>query len=335
VNRDLSEFLGTADLTSRVGSFVVGSPTNGREVVRWADQFRDFHELAEHVDPRREAYLSLYSYPLSDYGPHYVRAGRSPRGYLGPAACPYLLFDLDRGADLASALADARTLVRFLLARYGANVDDGLAAYFSGAKGFHVLLELLPAAAPTANVPGTCKRLALAVAAMAGVRIDTGCYDHQRLVRLPNSHHPRSGLHKRFLTHEELLTLGVEEVVALARHPAGCTVPRSGEFIQELQDDFDEASDAAPPSEQRQPGTDHPVVPAFVRDFIGFGDVQDPGRAVTLFRCAAALAEAGTPEAVVAGLLEEPALKSGLEHREVVRQIRTGVAHGRAAKGAS
>jgi hypothetical protein len=70
-------------------------------------------------------------------------------------------------------------------------------------------------------------------------------------------------------------------------------------------------------------------VPKFIRDFIGFGDVQDPGRAVTLWKCAAALAEAGTPSPVVFGLLEEPALKTGLDPEEVSKQIRAGIERGR------
>jgi hypothetical protein len=74
-------------------------------------------------------------------------------------------------------------------------------------------------------------------------------------------------------------------------------------------------------------------VPDFVRRFIGFGDVLDPGRAVTLWRAAAALAEAGTPAAVVRGLLGEPALKSGLDLAEVEKQLAAGIAHGARAKG--
>ena len=75
------------------------------------------------------------------------------------------------------------------------------------------------------------------------------------------------------------------------------------------------------------------MVPQFVRAFVGFADVEDPGRAVTLFRCAAALAEQGTPDAVVSGLLEEPALKTGLPPGEVRRQIAAGIAHGRRGGG--
>ena len=69
----------------------------------------------------------------------------------------------------------------------------------------------------------------------------------------------------------------------------------------------------------------------FVRDFIGFGDIQEPGRETTVFRCAAALTEAYRlhgPDAVVRGLLEEVALKSGLDPAEVNKALRDGIAKG-------
>ena len=47
------------------------------------------------------------------------------------------------------------------------------------------------------------------------------------------------------------------------------------------------------------------------------------------------LAEAGTPDHVVRGLLEEPAMKTGLESAEVSRQITTGIDHGRRKGGAA
>jgi hypothetical protein len=329
---DATAFPGAGEVPPPVGAYVAGSLFGSRQIVRWAEQFRDAHELADHVNPDGEAYLSLFCYPEQVYAPHFVRAGYSPRGYTGPAACHYLLFDVDRKDDLSAALADTRVLARFVLDRWP-KVEGGVGAYFSGKKGFHLLVELLPGFAPTAAVPATARRLALAVAARAGVRIDPACYDHQRLVRLPNSRHPATGLYKRYLSLDELFALDVGRILELARHPAGYAVPSAGEHIQELEDDWVEA--AATPGGGVVPSRgEHPVVPKFVRDFIGWQDIQEPGRALTVFRCAAALAEAGTPDAVVVGLLEEPAVKTGLEPGEVAKQIRDGIARGRRKDGA-
>lgn len=322
-----------------VGAYVAGCTTGPRLVVDWRGQFRAAHELADDHDPDREAYLSLFAYPPPPYCRHFVRAGHSPAGYAGPAACRYLLFDVDRAGDPAAALADARALARHLLGRYGGKAEGGVGVYYSGRKGFHLLLDLLPGYAAGPGVPAACRRLSLALAGAAGVRVDPGCYDHQRLVRLANTRHPGTGLYKRYLGLDELFALDADRIRGLARHPAGFPVPECGEHIPRLEEDW--AAAAAVPAPDRPtptgPGSEcpRPVVPRFVREFIGFGDVRDPGRAVTLFRAAAAaLAEAGTPDPVVHGLLEEVALKTGLDAREVGKQIRDGIARGRRAGGA-
>jgi hypothetical protein len=330
-----------ADAPAAVGAYVLGPPDSPRGVVRWLDQLRDYHELADDVDPDREAYLTVFQYPRADYCQHFVRAGFSARGYAGPAGCPYLVFDIDRKGDLAAALAGAKTLARALLARYGPEIDDSLAAYLSGAKGFHFLMPLPSALTPTPAVPATCRRLALAIAERAGVTIDAACYDHQRIFRLPNSRHPRTGLYKRYLDLRELFLLNVPMITDLARHPAAFPLPGSGVCSPQLEKDWVAASAAparAPAAARPTPpsGPAFPVVPKFVRDFVGFADIQDPGRALTLFRCAAALAEAFElhgPDGVIRGLLAEVALKTGLERREVEKQIRDGIARGRRKGG--
>ena len=245
------------------------------------------------------------------------------------------MWDIDR-PDLDDALAAARALVRFLLDRYGRHAENGLGAYFSGAKGFHLTLVAPPGFHPLPNVPAVVKLLCLTVAAAAGVTVDPTVYDRQRLFRLPNTRHPRTGLYKRFLDSDELLRLDAARVRDLARHPAGFNVPTVTEHCDRLADDWCEAeayvTTGAPigaTATRRDAPSCCPVVPKFVRDFIGFADIQEPGRAVTLFRCAAALAEGGTPSAVVRGLLEEPALQSGLGPAEVEKQLAAGVGHGR------
>jgi hypothetical protein len=111
-------------------------------------------------------------------------------------------------------------------------------------------------------------------------------------------------------------------------------VPAVDDGCEQLADDFEQAErevlrGGSQANGQRIPPPGSPVVPKYVRDFIGFGDLCDPSRAVTVFRCAAALSEAGTPPVVVFGLLEEVALKTGLDPAEVRDQIGDGIAHGR------
>jgi hypothetical protein len=320
-----------------VGAHVSGPPMGTRVVVRWYGLLRAAQELDDRFDPDQEAYLSAFAFPRCEYVGHVRRIG-SPRGYTGPAACPWLWFDVDR-ADLDEARRDTLTLARFLMRCYPKlDCDAGLGVWFSGGKGFHLGIECWPGNRPDPLAPAIAKRLALALANAAGVLIDPAIYDRQRLWRLPNSKHATSGLYKIPLTLGEL-ELPVERICELARQPRGCALPEVGDPMAELETDWNAALDAVKRSGsvdvagRRVPLADAPVVPKFVRDFIGFGDVQEPGRAVTLWRCAAALAEAGTPPAVIWGLLEEPALKTGLPVHEVRKQLCAGIAHGACQRG--
>jgi len=328
----------SSGVSGLVGSHVSGPPTSPRVVVRWLDLLRAAQELDDRFNPDAEQYLTAFAYPRCEYIAH-VRQHGSPRGYVGPAASPWLWLDVDNSNDLNKARRDALTLARFLMRRYPKlDCGDGLGIWFSGSKGFHLGVECWPGNRPDPLAPATAKRLALGLANAAGVQIDPMLYDHQRLLRLPNSRHPSTGLYKVPLSLGEL-ELPVERLRELARHPRGCALPEVGDPMAELESDWAGALDAVKRSGtmtadgRRVPPADAPVVPKFVRDFIGFGDVQDPGRAVTLWRCAAALSEAGTPPVVIWGLLEESALKTGLPVHEVRKQILAGIAHGSCRRG--
>lgn len=322
-----------------VGGFVGGSLYATREVVQAERLYTAAHELDERLDLDREAYLTVYQYPKREYVAHVARLN-SPKGYDGPAACCRLVWDVDR-PDPDAALTDARTLARFVTNRYG---ESGFAVYFSGQKGYHLSTVAPPGFHPFPHVPAVVKIICLAVARLAGVRMDPLVYDHQRLFRVPNSRHPRSKLFKRFLDIEELFTLDSGRIRELARHPAGYAVPTISELNETLEADWLEAESrvlAEAPAVStgtghRNPPSSCPVVPMFVRDFIGFQDIQNPGRAVTVFKCAAALSEGfhrWGPAAVIRGLLEEVASKTGLDPAEVEKQIAAGIEHGR--KGAT
>ena len=322
-----------------VGGFVEGSLTAPRTVVQAEALFRAFHELElpEGLDTDGEAYGTVFQYPKAEYAAH-VRVHGSPKGYAGPAACCRLVWDIDR-PDLEAALDDARKLARFLCHRYGTHAERALGIYFSGSKGFHLTLVNPIGFVPLRHGPAVVKLLCKALAHGAGVVVDVAIYDRQRLFRLPNTKHAKTGLYKRFVPLDDLDRLDVPRIREAAKHPAGFAVPAVTDDCELLTEDWLEAETRilANPGASiavRVPPSNTPTVPKFVRDFIGFGDIQDPGRALTLFRCAAALAEGGTPAPVVFGLLEEPALKSGLDATEVNKQIEAGIAHG-TRKGAS
>ena len=213
-----------------VGAYVLGAPTSPRALVRHADLLNAYADGAMR-ETRREAYLSHFV-----FGPemqrHYAANRQSVAGFAGPCCCRWLVLDIDR-ADLVEALADARRLVRAVYERYP-EMDGDVAVYFSGGKGFHVLIELAHNPPPAVGFQHVARTFAETLAARAGVKIDTAIYDMNHIIRLPNTQHPRTGLFKRRIDSEALFAPGraahprTGEASGGGRHPGrACVVPRS------------------------------------------------------------------------------------------------------------
>jgi hypothetical protein len=131
------------------GFRVAGDLTGPRRLVDWHAAFGAHCRADPRAEPDRESYVSLFVFP-GDFYTHLERTG-STWGYCGPAALPYLTFDLDR-EHLDDALADAKNLAAGLLDAYW-RLDDGhLFAFFSGRKGFHLLVPMPTGIDPTAAV---------------------------------------------------------------------------------------------------------------------------------------------------------------------------------------
>ena len=69
------------------------------------------------------------------------------------------------------------------------------------------------------------RRFAERLAELVGFAIDAGVYDRVRLFRAPNSRHPKTGLHKRRLTFDELLHLTNGSRLAARREPEPFDLP--------------------------------------------------------------------------------------------------------------
>jgi Primase C terminal 1 (PriCT-1) len=140
----------------------------------------------------------------------------SVSGYDGKVWAPYLPIDLDH-ADLLPALECARLLCELLLNRWRID-SNGLQIYFSGAKGFHFMLDtrLFGKIAPARSWPMLFDALRRHIAQQLPEQlrdvIDLSIKDRMRLLRLPNTIHEKSQLYKILLTPTELLTLNVNEI---------------------------------------------------------------------------------------------------------------------------
>jgi DNA primase catalytic subunit len=142
-------------------------------------------------------------------------------GYEGKVWAPFLPIDLDH-PDLAPALEAARDLSSFFLERW--QVDpNAMQIYFSGAKGFHLMLDtrVFGKILPSKNSPlifdSLRRHLALEIAEPFRDTVDLAIKDRVRLLRLPNTIHEKSKLYKVSLSLDELRRLSLAEIREVAQ----------------------------------------------------------------------------------------------------------------------
>jgi len=279
--------------------------------------------------PRFERTLSATQEPTLTVNANFrlhLESSDSPKGFDGVCCSNWLWFDIDRD-ELDAATFDARKIAAFLVERFGFDSDD-LLLFFSGRKGYHVGLPLALCGSPPPAVDfhRTCRRFAEQLAIGIGVAIDAGVYDKVRLFRAPNSRHPKTGLHKRRLSFDELLHLRTEAIVQLAATPEPFDIPApTATNPQAVEDwtaataDVRRAANANAERHSRNATLNRSTI-AFIRDGATIGD-----RHRLLFSSAANLAEFDCPSDLAFALLAESALDSGLPPSDVRRQIECGL----------
>jgi len=312
------------------GFRILGPTNQPRRLVNWSAAFAASCAADPRAEPEREAYLSLFTY--GDEFRRHLTATGSTAHYAGPCGLPYLTFDIDRAGNLDAALADARALAARLLHTYRRLDDAHLMAFFSGAKGFHLLLPMPDGIDMTPSVPATARHLATAWAAHARVTIDAGIYDAVRPFRAPNSWHPKTGLHKCPLTYAELLGLSAARIVELAREPLAVEVPADVPDNPELRDDWRQAAKRAAAEQAERVAryaNNPPRLPKRTLALIrGEWTPAEGDRHRLLFSAAASLGELGCTPPLALELLTEAGLNCGLTAADVKRQIATGLARG-------
>ena len=154
------------------------------------------------------------------------RAGESGptiAGYEGKVWAPFLPVDLDH-PEVSPALEAARIITSILVG--GWKIDTrGLHVYFSGAKGFHLLLDvrLFGRVLPSTTLPlifdAMRRHFVQELPEALRDTVDLGIKDRVRLLRLPNTIHEKSKLYKIPLNLEEMHHASAAEIKAFARSP--------------------------------------------------------------------------------------------------------------------
>jgi hypothetical protein len=276
----------------------------------------------------RESYLSAFQY---DEGfRHYLSETRSTAGFNGTCWARWIWIDIDAENDVDRGRREAAQLVTVICAQYGCASSD-LLVLFSGAKGFHVgIPTTLWKPTPSTDFHKVTRCYVATLAETASINIDLGVYDKVRAFRAPNSRHPKTGLHKRFLPFEELSGLCAEEIRELAREPAQFQIPSpSGTNSQAIADwqtaiatvnNKEVEATAARRFESNNPRS----LNRETLEFICHG--ATPGeRAHRLFSAAANLGEFGCEFDLAWAILREAALDSGLPPHEARRQVECGL----------
>jgi hypothetical protein len=174
-------------------------------------------------------YATYFFY--SDEVLSYMSAEPTIAGYEEKVWAPFLPIDLDH-PDLTPALEAARFLSTFFAQRWQVDVN-AIQVYFSGAKGFHLMLDtrLFGQVTPSKNLPlifdSIRRHLAQELPEPLRETIDLSIKDRVRLLRLPNTIHEKTGYYKVILSPDELHTLDPEQIREHAR--AACPLKLTDE----------------------------------------------------------------------------------------------------------
>lgn len=318
------------------GFRIVGPCTGDRRRVHAPTAFAAYCHCDDKAGVDREAYLSAFQFD-DGFAEHLARTG-SPAGFTGETWAPYVWCDIDRdesAGGVARALTDTRLLVDTLDETYGVP-REVLLPFVSGGKGMHLgIPTALWAPSASADFHAVARQFVENLAAEAKVAVDVGVFDRVRAFRAPNSRHPKSGLHKRYVPVELLDTVTVDGLLDMARTPAPFDLPstdgvNSADMLVAVWDAAGRAvtANAAAAEQRRQEvasGERAVTVNKLTRAFLN-GEVEAGDRHRLLYSSSANLHEVGCSPAAVHALLTEPALDTGLPPKDVARQIDCGIA---------
>lgn len=163
---------------------------------------------------KEETYCTYFRYN-DEMATHFNQKG-SVSGYTGKAWSDWLPIDID-----SQDLDEAQMYLQHLVANMNDYEIDSNACrfYFSGSKGFHVMIpSAYFGAEPSEDINKRFRKIAIKLA--NGISIDTAIYDKTRIFRLPNTINSKSGLHKIELYPFEAMSLSIEDIKRRAEAPS-------------------------------------------------------------------------------------------------------------------
>jgi KaiC/GvpD/RAD55 family RecA-like ATPase len=164
-------------------------------------------EVHDRVSSDTDWYQSVYNYNDS-HMTKFTETG-SVRG-IKDVTTNFLVFDFDNKQDPEFARQDALKLIdRLLKTELNIRTED-IQIYFSGNKGYNVVLEL-----DKELTPDSAASLATKYAGDLK-SFDVSLYDASQILRVPGTRHQKSGLFKIPLTYSQLLNSSSGEIAVMA-----------------------------------------------------------------------------------------------------------------------
>lgn len=180
--------------------------------VRVTEGLKDFGDLIplEELDrdlvSEKDCYTSVFYYNEEQYK-QFKKTG-SVKG-ITDVYTDKLVFDFDSKTDLNLAKQDANTLVERLNKN---NIENkNIDVYFSGSKGFTVIVNLNHELNPTQAATLALKKFGKDL-----TTLDPSMYNASRILRLPNTKHQVTGLYKVQLTLNQLKKLSIDTIKEVA-----------------------------------------------------------------------------------------------------------------------
>lgn len=175
------------------------------------DSIISLDDLPTRVDIFTDCYRSLFYYDQSIL--NHVQKEGSVKGYKGSIGVDRILFDLDH-QDLNQAKKDTIMLIERLKDQYNVQPEE-LSIFFSGGKGFGLEINTAGIACLDGyldiNLPIIIKRFCISIAKDLE-SFDSVIYNHNRIYRIENTVHQKSGLFKTLLTPDEVYNMSVEDI---------------------------------------------------------------------------------------------------------------------------
>lgn len=165
-----------------------------------------------------ERYISVFPYgrDISQY----VKTTGSVAEYKGKRYAPCIYMDFDSANEIYEAQEEVRDLISGLVKDYSVQIKD-IDVFFSGSKGFHVVLyeKTLGGIEMSEDIPDKVKRFVLKLKQKYRLNhLDESIYSRTSIIRTPNSVNSKTGLYKIPIKHDEI-ALHISDIKKLAQQP--------------------------------------------------------------------------------------------------------------------